>query len=322
MTVIQMPSNALRYRKMGINDHTGSNFASSEDFADKGVQVIDGKTGDRKSVYMARDLDPSDIVNVEGIPMTVAQAKAAGYSFDGEEPIPLESNANARLSDNEDQAPELDLREEGAGTDAEIVALDNIVTAAQMHTGLDEEATIELGSDIVERDRNHRAPGCRLRTVDERARYWADHLQRDGIAIAAVCHPDAARPLKNALAAVSSSKCIGCGSNSAAKRLMSGAVIRASPVLNCIPMARSSNHSIMVMSFLLPTTSEDHPRGSSCNVARIPHGISTFESQRADLQAEDGSITFLTSAVVETLECLGLFWTARPNFLPMRIVPR
>ena len=27
---------------------------------------------------------------------------------------------------------------------------------------------------------NHRAPGCRLRTVDERAPYRADHLQRDG----------------------------------------------------------------------------------------------------------------------------------------------
>jgi hypothetical protein len=95
------------------------------------------------------DLDPSDIVNVEGIPMTVAQAKAAGYSFDGEEPIPVESSANPRLANDEDQATELDLREEGAGTDAEIVALDNVVTAAQMHTGLDEEATIELGSDIL-----------------------------------------------------------------------------------------------------------------------------------------------------------------------------
>jgi hypothetical protein len=132
-----------------INDHTGSTFASSEDFVDKGVQVIDGKTGDRKSVYMADDLDPSDIVNVQGIPMTVAQAKAAGYSFDGDEPIPVESSANASLTDNEDQATELDLREEGAGTDAEIVALDNVVTAAQMHTGLDEEATVELGTDIL-----------------------------------------------------------------------------------------------------------------------------------------------------------------------------
>ena len=81
--------------------------------------------------------------------MTVAQAKAAGYSFDGEEPIPVESSANVRLSDNEDQAPKLDLREEGAATDAEIVALDNVVTAAQMHTGLDQEATVELGTDIL-----------------------------------------------------------------------------------------------------------------------------------------------------------------------------
>ena len=50
-----------------INDHSGSNFVSSDDFEDRGVQVIDGKTGDRKSVYSATDLDPSDIVRVEGI---------------------------------------------------------------------------------------------------------------------------------------------------------------------------------------------------------------------------------------------------------------
>jgi hypothetical protein len=29
------------------------------------------------------------------------------------------------------------------------LALDNVVAAAQMHTGLDEEATIELGTDIL-----------------------------------------------------------------------------------------------------------------------------------------------------------------------------
>jgi hypothetical protein len=74
-----------------INDHAGSNFVSSEDFIDKGVQVIDGTTGHRKSVHSANDLDASDIVNVQGIPMTVAQAKAVGYSFDGDQPLPLES---------------------------------------------------------------------------------------------------------------------------------------------------------------------------------------------------------------------------------------
>jgi len=133
-----------------INYHSGANFVSSEDFAENGVTVIDGKTGDRKSAYTAADLDPSDIVNVAGIPMTVAQAKAVGYSFDGDEPIPVEGSAdNARLSDNEDQATELDLRAEGVATDAEIVALDNVVLAAQMHTGLDPEATLELGTDIL-----------------------------------------------------------------------------------------------------------------------------------------------------------------------------
>jgi hypothetical protein len=133
-----------------INDHNnGANFVSSEDFADKGVQVIDGKTMDRKSVYSAADLDPSDIVTVEGIPMTVAQAKAAGYSFDSDEPISVESSADiAGLPDN-DEAKELDLREAGAATDTETVAMDNVVSAVEMHTGLEREAAIELGKDIL-----------------------------------------------------------------------------------------------------------------------------------------------------------------------------
>jgi hypothetical protein len=131
-----------------IND-TGANFVSSEDFVDAGVQVIDGRTGDRKSVYSSDDLDPSDIVRVEGIPMTVAQAKAAGYSFDADEPILLESADGAKLSDNEEAVQVLDLREEGVATDAEVVAIDNVANAVEMHTGLDREATIELGKDIL-----------------------------------------------------------------------------------------------------------------------------------------------------------------------------
>ena len=130
-----------------INDHTGGSFVSSEDYANKGVQVIDGRTGDRKSIYSSADLDPSDIVRVEGIPMTVAQAKAAGYAFDGDEPVPVD-NELAMLSDD-DTVQELDFREEGTATDAEAVAMDNVVAAIEMHTGLDREATIELGKDIL-----------------------------------------------------------------------------------------------------------------------------------------------------------------------------
>ena len=116
---------------------------------DRGVQMIDGKTGDGKSVNIAADLDPSDIVNVSGIPMTGAQAKAAGFSFDGDEPFPVESGADsASRAETNDQSPELDLREEGSA-DAETVALGNVVLASQMHTGLDQETTIELGTDIL-----------------------------------------------------------------------------------------------------------------------------------------------------------------------------
>jgi hypothetical protein len=66
-----------------------------------------------------------------------------GYSFDGDEPISVESEG-PRLSNNDDQAPEMDLREEGAATDAEVVATDNVVTASQMHTGLDAEPRLSL----------------------------------------------------------------------------------------------------------------------------------------------------------------------------------
>lgn len=158
-----------------INDHNGSNFASSVDFLDRGVQVVDGKTGDHKSVYTATDLDPSDIINVEGIPMTVAQAKAAGYSFDSDEPIPVES---AGPSADIDQAQNLDLREKGAATDAEIVAIDNVVTASQMHTGLDAEATIELGTDILTGELKQDDPiwlGLQERGVSRDAAHGAIH---------------------------------------------------------------------------------------------------------------------------------------------------
>lgn len=131
-----------------INYTGGFNFVSSEDYADKGVQVIDGETGDRKSVYTADDLNPSDIINVAGIPMTVAQAKTAGFSFEGSEPLPADNTDGAKLPDSEED-PALDLREEGAATDAEIVAMDNLASSVEMHTGLDRADAIELGKDIL-----------------------------------------------------------------------------------------------------------------------------------------------------------------------------
>jgi hypothetical protein len=67
VNIATTPTNAAGERTTSvtselINNHSGSNFVSSEDYADKGVQVIDGKTGSRKSVYTADDLDASDIV--------------------------------------------------------------------------------------------------------------------------------------------------------------------------------------------------------------------------------------------------------------------
>src|SRR6478609_10222023 len=65
------------------------------------------------------------------------------------------------------------------------------------------------------------------------------------IEMAAVCQPDAASPLSMVFLAAISSKWNGCGSNSAANRVISSLVTGNSPVLKRIPNARSSNHSII-----------------------------------------------------------------------------
>src|SRR4051812_49636396 len=63
--------------------------------------------------------------------------------------------------------------------------------------------------------------------------------------MAAVCHPDAASPLKTVFSAATSSRWNGCGSNSDENRLISSAVTVTSPLLKRIPSFRSSNHSII-----------------------------------------------------------------------------
>lgn len=133
-----------------LNTERGDTYASSENFKDSAIQVIDGN-GWSKNVYTASDLKDDDRVRVSGVEMTVAQARSVGYAFDGEEPTAMGSSEHASFpADNEEEeAPELDLRKEGEATDGEIVALENVVLAAQMHTGLDQEATIELGTDIL-----------------------------------------------------------------------------------------------------------------------------------------------------------------------------
>src|SRR3954462_8488553 len=63
--------------------------------------------------------------------------------------------------------------------------------------------------------------------------------------MAAVCQPEAAKPLNNVSRAAASSRCIGCGSNSAAKRLMSSSLTLSAPLLNFMPSVKASNHSII-----------------------------------------------------------------------------
>jgi hypothetical protein len=124
---------------------------SSEDFNPGGVQVID-KNGDRKAVLSTADFADTDVVNVAGIPMTVAQARAAGFDVAVEA-----SAANAyvpqapgEIAGETDEAP-VDTRtaDDGRATDAELVALDNVTSAVRLHTGMDLDATLELGKDVL-----------------------------------------------------------------------------------------------------------------------------------------------------------------------------
>jgi len=135
-----------------VND-TGSNFVSSDDFGSTGPTVLDGQTGARRYVHSEADLQPTDIVEVAGVPMTVAQARAAGVklSVDATASEAVTPKAPGNDSEAIDAADAVDHRaaDDGRATDAEVVAMDNVITAAAMHTGLDQEATIELGKDIL-----------------------------------------------------------------------------------------------------------------------------------------------------------------------------
>src|SRR3974390_3135097 len=63
-----------------INAHAPG-FASSSDYDSGAPTVLNSKTGDRRSVLSDADLLPDDVVEVGGIPMTVAQARSAGVEI-------------------------------------------------------------------------------------------------------------------------------------------------------------------------------------------------------------------------------------------------
>ncbi|WP_314948886.1 hypothetical protein [Bradyrhizobium cosmicum] len=135
-----------------VNEHhSGSTFVSSEDFGSTGPTVLDGQTGARRSVHSEADLQPTDIVEVAGIPITVAQARAAGVRLSVDAAASEAAVTPKAPGDDSDAVETVDSRkaDDGSGTDAEIVAMDNVVTAVALHTGLDQDAAIELGKDIL-----------------------------------------------------------------------------------------------------------------------------------------------------------------------------
>jgi hypothetical protein len=133
-----------------IND---GNFTSSEDFADTGPTVIDGQTGVKRAVFSDADLQATDMIEVAGVPMTVAQARAAGVNISvdarASQAVAPQAPGADDVADQVDDAVDQRMTGDGRATDAEAVALDNVVQAVAMHTGLDQEATLELGNDIL-----------------------------------------------------------------------------------------------------------------------------------------------------------------------------
>lgn len=83
--------------------------------------------------------------------MTVAQARAAGVKVSVDRTASEAVTPKAPGSDDDAAETAVDDRKvgDGRGTDAETVAMDNVVAAVAMHTGLDQEAAIELGKDIL-----------------------------------------------------------------------------------------------------------------------------------------------------------------------------
>lgn len=63
-----------------------------------------------------------------------AVAQAPGDNNEGDD---VDASVDARRSDD------------GHATDAEVIALDSVASAVELHTGLDREATLELGKDIL-----------------------------------------------------------------------------------------------------------------------------------------------------------------------------
>ncbi len=127
----------------------GSKFASSEDYDNKGT-IVRRANGDLKNVYGQADLDDGDVINIDGLQLTVAEARAAGLSFDDGDHVDAVKDSLPPGDVTADEAPELDLRNANSTTDAELATLANIADAAEMHgTGLSQEAVVELGTDIL-----------------------------------------------------------------------------------------------------------------------------------------------------------------------------
>jgi hypothetical protein len=84
----------------------------------------------------------------------VAQAKAAGIRITVDTPAATDREVMAQapgddVDENADAPLDTRRADDGHATDGELIALDTVAAAVELHTGLDREATIELGVDIL-----------------------------------------------------------------------------------------------------------------------------------------------------------------------------
>lgn len=125
-----------------FSESFGKTLYSSENISFEGPTAIDGVTGVEKPIT-ASNLMENDIITIDGIPMTAAQAESIG--------IDLSSLATTPALKVEEAVSEteIELTEGSSVSSEELTSAALAIDAVQLHAGLDREAAVELGVDIL-----------------------------------------------------------------------------------------------------------------------------------------------------------------------------
>ncbi|KAA5597251.1 hypothetical protein [Blastochloris sulfoviridis] len=170
---------------IGTSAHwNDTDYASSEDAKLSGA-TVQGANGFSKHVASAEQLAEGDVVNVNGIPMTWAQAKQYGLSGQvasslgqGEATSADPRSKKVNLTSNELAAkneakvepdPIAEKLEQGLTTESEVITYEGVADSIGFNLGLDREDVTELGLDVA------------LGNISDDDEIWQATLQR-GIA--------------------------------------------------------------------------------------------------------------------------------------------